>query len=147
MDYLGEPVLIPNFTLPEPVPIPSPTLELPEVLIPSYKPLVVPPSDLRPPPGVKPPKLQDKLTKEAPKLPTVPTNIPKPQLPLEVQTFDIPGTDYTVPLPSTDILVTAVTTATVSVAATLTATAIFKRLVSLMKPIIKKILTKKNAKD
>ena len=39
--------------------------------------------------------------------------------------------------------VTAATTATVSVAATLTASAIFKRLVSLMKPIIRKILTKK----
>jgi hypothetical protein len=58
---------------------------------------------------------------------------------------DIPGTDLTVPIPSNEILATATTTATVSVAATLTATAVFKKTVSVLKPIIKKLLTKKNA--
>ena len=125
--------------MPEPVLIPVPILELPKGEIPSYTPLVAPPSDLKPPPGVKPFKEE---TKGAPAP-------PKPQLPPEVRKFDVPYTDYTVPIPSTDILVTAATSATVSVAATLTATAIFKRLVSIMNPIIKKILTKKtkNAKD
>jgi hypothetical protein len=40
-------------------------------------------------------------------------------------------------------LATATTTATVSVAATLTATAVFKRTVSVLKPLIKKLLTRK----
>ena len=129
--------------MPEPVLIPIPTLELPKADIPSYAPLVAPPADLRPPPGVQPHKEENKTPTEGPRPPL------KPQLPPEVRKFDVPYTDYSVPLPSTDILVTAATTATVSVAATLTATAIFKRLVSMMKPIIKKILTKKNknAKD
>ena len=129
--------------MPEPVLIPIPTLELPKADIPSYAPLVAPPADLRPPPGVQPHKEENKPPTEAPRAPL------KPQLPPEVRKFDVPYTDYTVPLPSTDILVTAATTATVSVAATLTATAIVKRLVSLMNPIIKKILTRKNknAKD
>jgi hypothetical protein len=59
---------------------------------------------------------------------------------------EIPFTEVEVPLPAPDVLITAGTTATVSVAATLTATAMFKRLVSLFKPIIKqawKRLTKK----
>ena len=139
MDSLGEPIAIPEVVMPEPVLIPVPILELPKGKIPSYTPLVAPPSDLKPPPGVKPFKEENKGA-PAP---------PKPQLPPEVRKFDVPYTDYTVPIPSTDILVTAATTATVSVAATLTATAIFKRLVSIMKPIIKKILTKKskNAND
>ena len=139
MDFLGEPIAIPEVVIPEPVKIPVPTLELPKADIPSYTPLVAPPSDLKPPPGVKPHKEEKEAAPEP----------PTPQLPPEVRKFDVPYTDYTVPIPSTDILVTAATTATVSVAATLTATAIFKRLVSIMKPIIKKILTKKNknAKD
>tara|TARA_E500000331_G_scaffold284910_1_gene279272 strand:+ start:15 stop:461 length:447 start_codon:yes stop_codon:yes gene_type:complete len=146
VDFLGEPIAIPEIPeaiLPEPVQIPIPTLELPKADIPSYTPLVAPPADLRPPPGVKPYKEEKKPPTEAPRPPF------KPQLPPEVRKFDVPYTDYSVPMPSTDILVTATTTATVSVAATLTATAIFKRLVSIMKPIIKKILTKKNknAKD
>ena len=54
----------------------------------------------------------------------------------------VPLIDKEVPVPSQEILVTAVSTATVSVAATLTATAVFKRLVSLLKPIIKTAWTK-----
>jgi len=138
VDFLGEPIAIPEVVIPEPVKIPVPTLELPKADIPSYTPLVAPPTDLRPPPGVQPFKEENKPPTEAPRPPL------KPQLPPEVRKFDVPYTDYSVPMPSTDILVTATTTATVSVAATLTATAIFKRLVSIMKPIIKKILTKKN---
>ena len=133
MDFLGEPIAIPEAVVPEPVQLPMPTLELPRADIPSYTPLVAPPADLRPPQGVNPYK-EDEEVHSPPG---------KPQLPPEVRKFDVPYTDYTVPIPSTDILVTAATTATVSVAATLTATAIFKRLVSIMKPIIKKILTKK----
>jgi hypothetical protein len=108
----------------------------------------VPPNDLRPPPGVKgtTPSEEKKAEKPKPKPPTPkPPAIPPP--PSQIRYIDVPGTDYTVPLPSNEILVTAGTTATVSVAATLTATAIFKRTVSVLKPIIKKLLTKKKKKD
>ena len=145
MDYLGEPISIPDVVIPEPLQIPTATLELPRADVPSYKPLVVPPSDLRPPPGVKPPKSKEKPAREAPKpalAPPVPQLPQLPQLPPEVRTFDVPGTDLELPVPSGEILVTAATTATVSVAATLTATAIFKHLVSIMKPIIKQLWSK-----
>jgi hypothetical protein len=117
-------------------------------MVPSYTPLYAPPSDLRPPPGVNPPKTNNNPVREAPKPPSAPVTLPPvPQPPKEVQMITIPTTDIEVPVPQPEILVTAATTATVSVAATLTATAIFKHLVTLMKPIIKKVLTKKDAKD
>ena len=147
VDFLGEPIAIPEIVLPKPYQLPTPTLGLPRADIPSYKPLVVPPSDLRPPPGVNPPNsteedhTEDSSDLSEPLKPSVP-----PQ-PSEVLMFEVPLTDYKVPVPSSEILVTAVSTATVSVAATLTATAIFKRLVSIMKPIIKKILTKKKKNE
>ena len=59
----------------------------------------------------------------------------------------VPVLNKQVPVPSQEILVTAVSTATVSVAATLTATAVFKKLVSLLKPIIKTAWTKITKKE
>ena len=138
---LGEPPVLPSIRLPEPSVLPRPVLEVPRALLPSYKPLVVPPADLRPPPGVKGTTPSEK-PKTKPKPPP-----PKPPANPQVRYVDVPGTDYEVPLPSNEILVTAGTTATVSVAATLTATAIFKRTVSVLKPLIKKLLTKKKKKD
>ena len=136
---LGEPPVLPFIRLPEAPLLPRPVLEVPRAALPSYKPLVVPPQDLRPPPGIK--GKEEKEKKEEPK--PAPPPIPKP--PEQIRYIDIPGTDITVPLPTNEILATATTTATVSVAATLTANAVFKRTVSLIKPIIKKLLTKKNA--
>ncbi len=141
---LGAPPVLPVLRLPEAPQLPRPVLEVPRALLPSYKPLVVPPNDLRPPPGVKgttPSEEKKEEPKPKPKPPTPP--IPKPPEIPQVRYVDIPGTDLTVPLPSNEILATATTTATVSVAATLTATAVFKRTVSVLKPIIKKLLTKK----
>ena len=143
---LGAPPVLPVLRLPEPPLLPRPVLEVPRALLPSYKPLVVPPSDLRAPPGVKGTTESDKK-EEKPKPKPVTPPIPKPPPPSEVRYVDIPGTDLTVPLPSNEILATATTTATVSVAATLTATAVFKRTVSVLKPIIKKMLTKKKKKN
>ena len=136
---LGAPPVLPVLTLPEAPQLPRPVLEVPRALLPSYKPLVVPPNDLRPPPGVKgtTPSETKKTEKPKPKPP------PPPKPPSQIRYIDVPGTDYEVPLPTNEILVTAGTTATVSVAATLTATAVFKRTVSVLKPIIKKLLTKK----
>ena len=134
--------------IPEPITVPVPVLEMPTPQVPSYTPLYAPPSDLRPPPGVNPPNSNNEPAREAPRPPIAPLTLPPiPPTPPEVMKIDIPIADIEVPIPQPEILVTAATTATVSVAATLTATAIFKRLVTLMKPIIKKILTKKDAKD
>ena len=143
---LGAPPVLPSLRLPEAPQLPTPVLEVPRALLPSYKPLVVPPNDLRPPPGVKgtTPSEEKKAEKPKPKPPPPPK---PPPIPSQVRYVDVPGTDFTVPLPSNEILATATTTATVSVAATLTATAVFKRTVSVLKPIIKKLLTKKNAQD
>ena len=145
---LGAPPVLPVLSLPEPPLLPRPVLEVPRAVLPSYKPLVVPPNDLRPPPGVKgtTPSEEKKAEKPKPKPPPPPK---PPPIPSQVRYVDVPGTDLTVPLPNNEILATATTTATVSVAATLTATAVFKRTVSVLKPIIKKLLTKKkkNAQD
>ncbi len=141
---LGAPPVLPVLRLPEAPLLPRPVLEVPRATLPSYKPLVVPPNDLRPPPGVKGTTPSEEKKEEKPKPKPVTPPPPKPPpIPSQVRYVDIPGTDLTVPLPSNEILATATTTATVSVAATLTATAVFKRTVSVLKPIIKKLLTKK----
>ena len=139
---LGAPPVLPVLRLPEPPLLLRPVLEVPRATLPTYKPLVVPPSDLRAPPGVKGTTESDKKKEEKPK-PKPPTT---PPVPSQIRYFDVPGTDVQVPVPSNEILVTAGTTATVSVAATLTATAVFKRTVSVLKPVIKKLLTKKKKK-
>ena len=98
------------------------TLDVPTADVPYYKPMVVPPSDLEPPPGVK------ADTKD--KAPTC------------IREVKIPIIDRKVPLPENEILITASTTAVVSVAATLTATAAFKWVVTAMKPILKTLFKK-----
>ena len=93
------------------------TLPLPTADVPFYKPLVVPPSDLKPPDGI-----------EAESTDETPTGIREVKIPI---------LNKKVPLPENEILITASTTAVVSVAATLTATAAFKWVVTAMKPILK----------
>ena len=93
------------------------TLPLPTADVPFYKPLVVPPSDLKPPDGI-----EAESTDEAP---------------TGIREVKIPIINKKVPLPENEILITASTTAVVSVAATLTATAAFKWVVTAMKPILK----------
>ena len=105
-------IIIPNVETIETISIPLPTAD-----IPSYVPLVVPPSDLREPEGTQP-----EATEEAP---------------TGIRQIDIPIIDVKMPLPENEILITASTTAVVSVAATLTATAAFKWVVTAMKPILK----------
>lgn len=64
----------------------------------------------------------------------------------EVQSITIPLIEQEVPVPKTEILVTAVSTATVasvaSVGATLMANSLFKRVLSLAKPVTKFIVKK-----
>ena len=132
---MGEPPLLPRYSLPPALEIPRVTLDQPKALIPSYRPLVVPPSDLRAPPGVEASGEAEKNTeKEEPK------QQPEVSLPKEITSFTIPFTDYELPVPKQEILVAAGTTASVSVVATLTATAVFKRSVQALKPVITQVL-------
>ena len=108
---------IPTIVLPPVENIETISIPLPTGNVPFYKPLVVPPSDLRRPEGV-----QAEASEE------VDTGI---------RNVNIPVLDFDVPLPENEILITASTTAVVSVAATLTATAAFKYVVTAMKPILK----------
>ena len=105
-------LVIPSIQKIETISIPLPTAD-----VPSYAPLVVPPSDLQAPDGVE---------AEASDEPEAGR-----------RKVDIPFTDFKIPVPENEILVTAGTTAVVSVAATLTATAAFKWAVTAMKPILK----------
>ena len=109
---------IPTIVLPPVETIETISIPLPTADVPSYVPLVVPPSDLD---AVEEPKGTTSEETESPGMRKV----------------DIPFTDKQMPVPETEILVTATTTAVVSVAATLTATAAFKYVVTAMKPIIK----------
>ena len=108
---------IPTLLLPTLQKIETISIPLPTADVPSYVPLVVPPSDLREPEGTQP----EATEKE----------------PTGIRQIDIPFTDFKMPLPENEILITASTTAVVSVAATLTATAAFKWVVTVMKPILK----------
>ena len=110
-------VEIPTIVIPPVEQIETISIPLPTADVPSYIPMVVPPSDLRSPDGVE---------AEA-------TDEPEQGL----RKVDIPFTDFKMPVPENEILVTAGTTAVVSVAATLTATAAFKWAVTAMKPILK----------
>ena len=133
MDPWSDPPLLPSLTLPAAPELPKAVLEVPRAKLPSYKPLVVPPSNLRPPPGIKG-ENQDKA--------------PDKSLPPEAQIVEIPFTDIEVPMPTTTIMTTAATTAFISVAATLTATSLFKYLVMVFKPVFKQTwskLTKKKS--
>ena len=124
----GDPPVLPSLTLPAAPELPQAVLEVPRAQLPSYKPLVVPPSDLRPPPGVKG-STKDEAPAPKPKPP--PIKIP------EINYIQVPILDQEVPLPSPEILTTAGTTAVVSVATTLTATSLFKHLVTVFKPVLK----------
>ena len=88
-------IILPDATpLPEPIQIKTPSLPLPTADVPSYQPLVVPPSDLRRPEGTK-----EVQTEENP-----PPKIHFPPLP-------------SIPLPSQEVLVAASVTAVTAVAA------------------------------
>jgi hypothetical protein len=137
VDPWSDPPLLPSLTLPAAPELPQAVLEVPRAKLPSYKPLVVPPSDLRPPPGIKG-ENQDKAPDKTKSLPP------------EAQIVEIPFTDIEVPMPTTTIMTTAATTAFISVAATLTATSLFKYIVMVLKPVFKQIwskLTKKKSQS
>ncbi len=135
MSWPESPV-IPSITLPEPVEMGPPVLDIPKADLPSYKPLYVPPRGLRPPPGVPPIKQKKEETTKKQNKPQT------PELPPEAQLVQVPFTDVEIPMPTTTIMTTAATTAFISVAATLVGQSIFKYLVMVMKPIIKQAWTR-----
>ena len=121
---------IPTIELPPIKEIETISIPLPEANVPYYIPMVVPPSDLQ---------AEEQIEGEA----SEETDKPEVKQP-GIKQIDIPFTDKQMPVPETEILVTATTTAVVSVAATLTATAAFKYVVTAMKPILKTAWNKIN---
>tara|TARA_R100000458_G_scaffold5463_1_gene4381 strand:- start:59 stop:409 length:351 start_codon:yes stop_codon:yes gene_type:complete len=89
------------------------TLKVPTAKVPRYKTMVIPPTDLEPPAGVK----AEATTSEAP---------PPPRK------LDIPVLDIQMPLPEPAVVVTAVTTAVVAVGTTSITSSLFE-------PIKKKV--------
>ena len=109
---------------------------MPQADLPSYKPLVVPPNTLRPPPGIKGINTEGESSEG-----TTESQSTK-ALPKEAQIVEIPFTDIEVPMPTPTIMTTAATTAFISVAATLTATSLFKYIVMILKPVFKQTWSK-----
>ena len=116
-------VEIPTIEIPPLKKIETISIPLPTADVPFYTPMVVPPSDLQ-----AEEQIEGETSEE--------TDKPEVKQP-GIKQIDIPFTDQQMPVPETEILVTATTTAVVSVAATLTATAAFKWVVTAMKPILK----------
>ena len=114
---LGPSINLPPQILPNVPPLPRPNLDAPKAVLPSYKPILVPSGALRGPTG--------REEEEEDNEPT----------PAEVQRVNVPFTDITIPVPQEEIMVTAATTAFISVAATLTATSLFKHCVKVFKPL------------
>ena len=143
MDPWSEPPLLPSLTLPAAPELPQTVLEVPRAQLPNYKPLVVPPNTLRPPPGIEGINMEDEPPQEEEKTASKnqPTQ-PNINLPPEAQIVEIPFTDIEVPMPTTTIMTTAATTAFISVAATLTATSLFKYIVMVLKPVFKQAWSK-----
>jgi hypothetical protein len=143
VDRWSDPPQLPSITLPAAPELPKAVLEVPRAQLPSYKPLVVPPSVLKPPPGIEGVNTEDEAPKEKEKpSPTKQPTKPNIDLPPEAQIVEIPFTDIEVPMPTTTIMTTAATTAFISVAATLTATSLFKYIVMILKPVFKQAWNK-----
>ena len=105
-------------TTPEPLPTMRLDFKPPSARMPSYKPMVIPPSDLEAPEEVEPEK-----TTEQPEPPSL----------------KIPVLDIQMPVPETAVVVTAVTTAVVAVATTTITQSLFE-------PIKKKVQKQLQAK-
>ena len=129
--------IVPSYLLPNPIVIgptklPKPNLDIPEADLPAFRPMFVGPGQLEPPEGITSEEEDADANKPQPKK------------------VDIPFTNYRMPIPEEEIMVTAATTAAISVAATLTATSLFKQCVKIFKPIIMQLakrIQKKFTKD
>ena len=97
---------LPLLNLPKAPQLKKMSLDIPTGNIPYYKPMVVPPSDLRPPAGIK------SKTTETTEQPTTPT-------------FQLPVVDIEMPLPTTEVVMTATYAAVSAVAVTTFAQPLF----------------------
>ena len=102
----------PSLVLPSVPSMPRMTLKVPTAIVPRYKPMVIPPTDLESPEGVKAEETN--------------TETPAPRK------LDIPIIDIEFPLPETAVVVTAVTTAVIAVGTTSITSSLFE-------PIKKKV--------
>ncbi len=157
-----EPLVIPSFQAPKPPDLPAPVLEIPKAELPSYRPVFIPPAasaDTLPVQVETPAKPAEperetqqnlrQLVREAlrqaqaaPSAQQVAPSIqavPEPLKAAEVTEVVVPGTSIAVPVPKAEILSAAATTSVISVAATLAATSMFKRLVQIFKPTFKAV--------
>jgi len=98
---------LPNLKLPHAVDLPYYNFKPPNVRMPSYKPMVIPPSDLRAPQGVEQETTGEQT--EAPKL-------------------QIPVLDIQMPLPTAEVVMTATYAAVAAVATTTLATPFFNQI-------------------
>ena len=97
---------LPLLQLPKAPKLEKMSLDIPTGNIPYYKPMVVPPSDLRPPAGIK------SKTTETTEQPTTPS-------------FKLPVVDIEMPLPTTEVVMTATYAAVSAVAVTTFAQPLF----------------------
>ena len=113
-------IYLPVPNLPKALDLPRMTLKQPVPDVPAYKPMIIPPSDLEAPEGVK--------TEEEEK-----TETPAPP------SLRIPVIDIQMPIPETAVVVTAVTTAVIAVTTTTVTQSLFE-------PIKKKVQKQLQAK-
>ena len=105
-------IQLPTPRLPKPLDLPVIHLKEPSALVPSYRPMVIPPADLEAPEEVE----KEEKTEEKPEPPKL----------------KIPVIDIQMPLPEAAVVVTAVTTAVIAVATTTVTQSLFE-------PIKKKV--------
>ena len=110
---------IPSAKLPKALDLPRIPLKQPYARVPSYRPMVIPPSDLEAPEGVQ----KEEKKEEQPEPPTL----------------KIPVIDIQMPIPETAVVVTAVTTAVIAVTTTTVTQSLFE-------PIKKKVQKQLQAK-
>ncbi len=102
------PIILPTPNLPKALDIPQMYLRQPTADVPAFRPIVVPPADLK-----RPEETQAENEEEKQEQP-------------EVRKLEIPVIDIQVPVPSSEIVATAVTTAVVAVATTTIAQSLFE---------------------
>ena len=113
-------IYLPTPNLPKALDLPRMTLKQPVPNVPAYKPMIIPPSDLEAPEGVR---TEEEENTEQPEPPTL----------------KIPVIDIKMPIPETAVVVTAVTTAVIAVTTTTVTQSLFE-------PIKKKVQKQLQAK-
>ena len=113
-------IYLPKPHLPKALNLPRMTLKQPVPDVPAYKPMIIPPSELEAPEGVKTEKEEKTEQPEPPSL-------------------RIPVIDIKMPIPETAVVVTAVTTAVIAVTTTTVTQSLFE-------PIKKKVQKQLQAK-